>query len=252
MKTKVEVDTTEFMKQVERVVARGCSVMAVELNKRVAQVLIGAKGYKGAVHLTRKATASRIKRDLLKKYQAHQVAGTYKAHKRLGFAKAPQGGTKPVPLVIIKASKMLKKKGQSKGLGIAGWRAAVSGASALIMKARDQSRAYLAAGWLNCAKDLGVDIKSRLVKLRHESGIKRPASASNAFRATSGNLEVRCYNASADEGTAAGAIVQEGLNAGIAEQVKDMETHLQKRAEEAMAKAARDAEFAARSTIRYA
>ena len=219
MNIQIDVNTAKFAQTLERVVAAGKKTFADDMNRRVAQVLIGAKGFKGAVHFTRKATKGRIKRDLRKKYPARQA----------------RGGTKPVPLMIIKASQTLKQKGISKGLGAAGWRAAVSRASQRLEKRRDASRAFLAAGWIKCAGDLGVKIKTRLSKQLFANG---RASKSVAFRATMRNLEVRAYNSAADEGTTAGAIIHEGLNAGIAEQIRDMELYLQRKAEKAMSKTA--------------
>mgnify|MGYP003351552677 FL=1 len=228
----------------------GRKTMAVALNKYCAQVCIGSKGYKGAVHFTRKATAARIKSDLKRKYPAHQRGGIFhKSRNKLSIA--GHGGTKPVPLGIIKASKMLKKKGQSKGLGRQGWRAAVSAGYELILSKRIQSRAYLAAGWINCARDLGVPPnKTRTVKLYDNYG-KNPASHSYAIKATSGNLEVRAYNVAVDD-EGSRAVAEPALNQAIAEQIRDMETYMQQETEKAMQRAIWQQEYAAKSVIRYA
>lgn len=205
----MSVNLREFRAQIRAVVVATGKESASVLNKNAVKVLIGAKGIKGAVHLTPKVTKGQIRRDLNKKYRT---------------------GGKSVKLLWILASKKLKKEGIGKGMKPDQWRELVASAAERIAGARDQSRAYLAAGWLNCLPGLGHHSKAA-------RGVKvypgRKASKSYAIGATPGKLSMVAYNAAAEPGTRAGQIIEAALNGAIANATADMKQYLHDRVEAA-------------------
>jgi hypothetical protein len=243
MKASIEVNTAEFMRQVEAVVKVGKLTAAQALNRNAIKVLIGAKGVKGAVQLTRKATPARIRRDL-----NNQVTSW-----------ALGGGTHSTKLLWTKATKLLVKQGKRlSGRTLREWNTMVSAAAKRIADARDASRAFLAAGWLNCVRDLGRtrrdggngrSIRGVHVRSGGKSRTGGSAEASYAKMATLKSLEVICYNAAA-EGEGAESIVQTALNQAIANATADMEVYTKRKIEEEMARQAAVASAQRSITIR--
>ena len=113
------------------------------------KVLIGTGTGEGLVQLTRKATVARIKSDLNK-----PVAG------RLGKASSPRGRTITRPLLFWLALNVMKRTGAGYMPEI------VKQTMAAILKMRIASRAYIAAGWLHCARDLHE--KSPYLQKKHK------------------------------------------------------------------------------------
>lgn len=221
----VTADLKTFHAQIERMVVEFKKDAAKELNKRAIQVLIGSKGFKGAVHFTKKATSARIKSDLNRKYY---VAG------RRGNK---SGGD--VKLLWILASKRITKNGGGKGLPPAAYRAKVAAVADNIWHQRNASRAFLAAGWLNCVRQLegaGLNTLSGKAKAGVSLHSHGRASKSWARGAVPGRLIAQCWNAAAEPGTAAGNIVEQGLAQGINAQIADMEKYFQMKLEKSLQK----------------
>lgn len=236
-KVLIHSDLSQFKKLCQRIIIERKKDAATELNKRAIQVLIGAKGYQGAVQLTKKTSPARIKRDMRRKVsvprwsQANQTMGSHH-----------------VPTNNILAARWLKKKGVGKGMSFATWRATVSVASRKIEAHRQASRAFLAAGWLNCVRDLEKATPGLKMTGKSTKGVKLypngKASKSFAKAAVAGLHTTACYNAAAEPGTPAGVIVETALEQGISEQIRDMETHLQKELEKSAIRVIRRMVFA--------
>ena len=208
----------EFQDMLRRRIAVESKKTSAEIvNKCALQTLIGSGGGAGAVNTTIKATRAQIKKDLGTMYHG-------------------------VKLVTLLAVKIIAKQGLNfktkKERNMA-----VSAASKRIFAARDKSRAFLAAGWLRAALDLGprtrTGISGSQRKLIHLTG---RASQGKAIPAKPGNIKCICYNNSVDgslrrkKGGSGKAwdIVQNGLNLAIANQTRDMEIHVVRKETEAM------------------
>lgn len=217
----------EFQDMLKRRIAADTKRTGAQVvNKCALQVLIGGKGVKGAVHTTPKATKGRIRSDLNKKMTVWDFGG----------------GTHQAKLLFVKASKLLKKQGH-KFQNLAQWNALVSGAAQLIASKRDQSRAFLAAGWLQAALDLGRRTRTGTTgvqrNLIHPVG---RAKKGYAVTATPDNLRVVCYNNSVEKRGGGGddpvayAIVQRGLDVALENARRDLEIYVVRKEYEQMLK----------------
>lgn len=213
-----------FREDIRRIIIARGKVASEELNKRVIQVLIGAKGYQGAVHLTRKATEARIRKDLNKTYH---VAGRLE---RSATGRITKSGS-DVKLIYILASKRITENGGAKGLTFEHYRQFVGQVAQQIYEYRIKSRAYLAAGWLAAAHDLMEKTPGNWTGKASPEVQVRPghkAAESWAEMATPSFLSCAVYNTACDPGTVEGDIAMEGIEKGMAEQIRDMESHLEK------------------------
>jgi len=196
------------------------------LNKRSVQVLIGSKGFPGAVQITKKATKQQIRKDLNKKYH---VAGS-----RGGKS----GGD--VKLLWILASKALKKQGIGKGMNPVQWRSAVAQMAERIWKARDASRAYLAAGWLAAVRAMGHTRRSDNGRSLRPVGTSKGRIGWGSI-ATTSKLRFEAYNNAISNGPHdrrgyVESLVKGALQLAIRSQRRDMEQHLKRTIEKTMRK----------------
>jgi hypothetical protein len=171
------------------------------------KVLIGSGTGDGLVQLTRKATAARIKSDLNK-----PVSG------RLGKPSSPRGRTITRPLLFWLALNVLKRTGAGYIPEI------VKQTMAAILKMRIASRAYIAAGWLFCARDLHekspyLQKKHKLTRLKQRNipTVDKAAggTAAQSFSVTytgDKRCSVKLYNTSRGGDTVGMEFVQQAIN----------------------------------------
>lgn len=183
------------------------------LNKAVLTVAVGSSSGFGLVQLTQKATKSRIERDLKRN--------------KLGLKLAVRS---------------LKKKGAKIT------NAAVSAEYERIRKARVQSRAYIAAGWLHAARDLARKVPSHsLSRLRDGKNmpVRDDASAAQSFAraATSGSLTAGLFNTSRGAGS---VCPDEVVQVAVNYTVKDMQIYLERKFGAAMTDATQGTDTARR------
>jgi len=154
------------------------------------KVLIGSGTGDGLVQLTRKATVARITADLNK-----PVAGRTNAV-RLKSGKMRAGRPQTKPLLFWLALQVMKRTGAGNIPEI------VRQTMAAILKMRIKSRAYIAAGWLWCARDLHekspyLQKKHKLTRLKQRNipTVDKAArgTAANSFAAP---VKVNGYTAS--------------------------------------------------------
>ena len=175
------------------------------LDDAALKVLVGSGTGDGLVQLTRKATKERIKADLSK-----PVAG------KLGKG---SGRTITRPLLFWLALNAMKRTG-------AGYLPElVKQTMAAILKLRIASRAYIAAGWLWCARDLhekspGLQKKHKFTRLkaRNMPMVDKASrgTAANSFAIPAHTIGNRCvvtlYNTSRGGDTVGMEFVQQAIN----------------------------------------
>jgi hypothetical protein len=222
----IKVDLREFTKQMKESAKQSKKTAKEFLNKRSIQVLIGSKGYKGAVGLTKKTTKAKIRQDLGKKYGVGTQELITRGKNNGQLKKKITWIQKPKQLLILLAAKALKKQ------GIANTPSNMAAMMLRIFKARDASRAYLAAGWLHAVRAMG--------QLRRSDNNRslRPVGTSKGrigwgTLATDGKLRFEAYNNAESDGPRDNRsrrenIIKIGLLAGIHEQVRDMRDFLKK------------------------
>ena len=211
----------EFKNTVQRLAKEAKKEHADVLNKNSIKVLIGAKGVKGAVQLTPKATKARIRRDLNRKLTSWALGG----------------GTHQAKLLFMEASKLLVKQGRRlKGMTLKEWNTLVAATAQRIAAARDASRAYLAAGWLNCVRDLGrtrrTDAPAGQQRSIRGVQVKEGGRAAKSYGigATPNRLRTFAINMAAN-GPKAEAIVEKALQQGVVNAIADMNKYLKERLE---------------------
>jgi hypothetical protein len=213
--TIMRVDLAEFTAQMQLNRKLSKKTGMEFLNNRSVQVLIGSKGYKGATSTTKKVSKAQIRKDMNRKIQT------------------PEG---PVKLLMLLASQACKKQGLGKGNGRAGWNSAVSQMMIRIYKARDASRAYLAAGWLAAVRQMGHKRRSDNNRSLRPVGTSRGQIGYGTL-ATEGRLRFEAYNNAVslgpnDNPSRREQIITKGLNMAIANQISDMKTYLEKKMNE--------------------
>ena len=118
------------------------------------------------------------------------------------------------------------------------WRCEVSQACERVLKARIQSRAYIAAGWLFAARDLAKkvpgntlsNLSDRRVLMKDAAG----ASKSYAIPASRMNLSTTLYNVS----NGAGVVVTPGMiQLAINSEVKNLEKYFTQQMDKAVRRA---------------
>ena len=207
MSATLTADLSEFRAQMEQNRKLSKKTGKEFLNKRSIQVLIGSKGFKGAVGTTKKVSKAELRRDLARKWHG-------------------------VSILNIQARKSLKKD------GIKATREEVKLRASWILKARDASRAYLAAGWLAAVMAMGHTMRSdRNVPLK-PVGSSRGRIGYGSL-ATEGRLRFAAYNNAVSNGphdnpARRNAIVTAGLQAAIRNQIADMKQYLQREMQKMM------------------
>lgn len=189
-----------------------------ELNKQLLQLVIGAKGSKGLVQLTKKATVERITADMSKLVNNGSRGGkTRTLGQMLGIL-------------------LLKKRGEAITA------ASIDSAAAAILKARIQSRAFIAASWLLSGRELAKHVPSaRLdrmgdgdIPVRHGGYVEKTARAipatlnQNVFTASVFNTSPSHPN-NTQGGKSAGAekVARAGMNRALGNAIRDMKKKIQ-------------------------
>lgn len=184
------------------------------------KVLIGSGTGDGLVQLTRKATKERIKADM-----SVPVSGT------LGRPSGGKGRTITRPRLFWLALQWLKQNGRPFS------KESVKEVMSVILKMRIASRAYIAAGWLWCARDLHekspyLQKKHKLTRLRAKDMpmVDKAAggSAAQSFSVTyagDNQCSVTLYNTSRGGDTVGMEFVQQAINNAT----KDVQEYIDKK-----------------------
>jgi hypothetical protein len=232
--TGITVDLSEFNEQMAKCRKMSRKTGAEFLNKRSVQVLIGSKGFKGAVGLTKKTTTAQIRKDLNKKYGVGTQEVQTKGKNKGQLKKKITWLQKPRPLLVLLAGKALRKQ------GIKNTRENMKAMMLRIFQARDSSRAYLAAGWLAAVREMGHTQRSDNNRSLRPVGTSRGRMGYGNL-ATEGNLRFQAYNDAVSKGPKDNparreAIVKVGLLQAIQGQVADMKQYLQREMEKMLRK----------------
>ena len=228
-----------FRQQMRAILAEGKKEEVDFLNKRCVQVLIGSKNHPGAVALTQKATAAQIRKDLNRKYGVGTKEVITRGKNKGQLSRTTTWISKPTKLLWLLAAKMLVKQGIT--LRTCGsfsvWNARIAEAALRIASARDQSRAYLAAGWLAAVRAMGYTRRSDTNRSLRPVGSSKGTIGYGSL-ATKTKLKFEAYNNAAAKGPRnrpgnTEAIITKALNESISGQRKDMEEYLAKKLEEA-------------------
>jgi len=201
------------------------NVLANVVQDAAMKVLIGSGTGEGVVGLTRKATVARIKADL-----SRPVVGRTNAV-RLKSGKTRAGRPQTKPLLFWLALQVMKRTGAGNIPEI------VRQTMAAILKMRIKSRAYIAAGWLWCARDLHekspyLQKKHRLTRLKARN-MPMVDKASNGTAAQSFSVtyngkdqcSVTLYNTSRGGDTVGMEFVQQAIDNATA----DVQVYLDKK-----------------------
>ena len=234
MNVSIKCDLSEFTAQMalNRTLSKKTGVEF--LNKRSVQVLIGSKGYQGAVSTTKKTTKAQIIKDLGKKYGVGTQEMQTKGKNKGQLKKKITWIQKPRPLLVLLAGKALRKQ------GIKNTRENMKAMMLRIFQARDSSRAYLAAGWLSAVREMGYTQRSDNGRSLRPVGTSRGRMGYGNL-ATEGNLRFQAYNDAVSKGPQDNparreAIVKVGLLQAIQGQVADMRQYLQREMEKMLRK----------------
>lgn len=190
------------------------------------KVLVGSGTGAGLVGLTRKATEARIRADLNK-----PVVGRTNAI-RLKSGKVRQGRPRTKPLLFWLALRVMKNTGAGNIPEI------VKQTMSAILKMRIKSRAYIAAGWLWCARDLYekspyLQKKHRFTRLKERNMpmVDKTASgtAANSFATP---VRVAGYTASivlTNTSRGGGTVGIEGVQQAVDNAEKDIMEYVDKK-----------------------
>lgn len=207
LQTRINTNLDGFLAKLKLISEVSKKTLPDQLNKQMLQLIVGAKGSRGLVQLTAKATEARIRSDLAKTV-------TY----RLPGGRAITGR-----LSRILAAQFLHRRGDKITEG------ALDGAEAALIKARIQSRAYIAASWLWAAQALAPFVKGNtLSRLRDKDiPLKSDGDAYNAFDKTKaavpGRLRVSIYNTARGADIIASKAVPRALNNAAKDMAKYIE-----------------------------
>ena len=234
MKVTFKCDLSEFIAQMALNKTMSKKTGAEFLNKRSVQVLIGSKGYQGAVSTTKKTTKAQIRKDLGKKYGVGTQEMQTKGKNKGQLKKKITWIQKPRPLLILLAGKALRKQ------GIKNTRENMKAMMLRIFNARDASRAYLAAGWLAAVREMGYTQRSDNNRSLRPVGTSRGRIGYGTL-ATEGNLRFVAYNNAVSNGPQDNparreSIITAGLNLAIQNQIADMKQYLQREMEKMLRK----------------
>jgi len=234
MNVSIKCDLSQFTAQMQLNRTLSKKTGAEFLNKRSVQILIGSKGYKGAVSTTKKTTTAQIRKDLGKKYGVGTQEMQTKGKNKGKLKKKITWIQKPTQLLILLAGKALRKQ------GIKNTPSNMRAMMLRIFKARDASRAYLAAGWLAAVREMGHTQRSDNNRSLRPVGTSRGRIGYGTL-ATEGNLRFAAYNNAVSKGTQDNparreAIVTAWLNLAIQNQIADMKQYLQREMEKTLRK----------------
>ncbi|MEI6537008.1 MAG: hypothetical protein WCN98_16815 [Verrucomicrobiaceae bacterium] len=234
MNVSIKCDLSQFTAQMQLNRTLSKKTGAEFLNKRSVQVLIGSKGYQGAVNTTKKTTKEQIRKDLGKKYGVGTQQMQTKGKNKGKLKKKITWIQKPRPLLVLLAGKALRKQ------GIENTPSNMRAMMLRIFKARDASRAYLAAGWLAAVREMGYTQRSDNSRSLRPVGTSRGRIGYGTL-ATEGNLRFVAYNDAVSNGPQDNparreAIVTAGLNLAIQNQIADMKQYLQREMEKTLLK----------------
>jgi hypothetical protein len=172
----LKYDFTAFNKAIAQKIQLSKTSVPDILADAAMKILIGSGSAPGLTKLTRKATIERIKSDM-----KVMVMGRTNAGKMLKSGKRQSGRPQMRSRLTWLALRWLKTRGEPKTKDL------VRKAMAAILAARIKSRAYIAAGWLFCARSLlignpGLQKKHKLTRLK-DSNIptREDATAANSF-----------------------------------------------------------------------
>jgi hypothetical protein len=210
LQTKIAVSLKGFREKLKLIAAVSNRTFPDELNKQMLQLVIGAKGSKGLVQLTQKATEARIRADMDRPV-------TYRL---------PGGKSITGPLVRVLAAQWLKRQGAHIN------KAAIDTAAQKIINRRVHfRRAYIAASWLFSAQQLARSVKNSTLTRLSDSDIpqiqggKAKDSAGKTIAAVPRSLRTVVFN------TAIGAdkIAQKAIPRALSNAAKDMGKYIAKK-----------------------
>jgi hypothetical protein len=205
--TKLEVNLTKFHERMREIQKYSGRTFADELNKQMLQLVIGAKGSRGLVQLTQKATEAQIRADLAKTVTYRFLAG--KAHTG--------------PLSRVLAAQWLRRK------GVPITRVTLHNAEQQIIDRRTKfRRAYIAASWLYSAQRLAKSVKGNTLTRLNDGDIpqvkggKAEDAADKTIAAQESKLRTVVFN------TAVGAskIARKAIPRALANATKDMGAYI--------------------------
>lgn len=206
---RTEVNLAKFQAKLKEYVRVSKKSFAASLNKQMLQLVVGAKGKRGLVGYTQKATEARIRADLAR-VVTYRIAGR-------GADKAFTA-----PLSRVLAAQALWAK------GIRITRAALDAKEANVIKQRVvHTRAYIAASWLFAAQKIAASVPgntlTRLQDIPMDSQKNAAKAEGKTFAATWNRLNTTVFN------TAIGAmkIAAKSVPKALAASVRDMEKYIQ-------------------------
>lgn len=223
MNKRTTVSLAGFQRTVAAIAQVKKTLFADELNKQMLKVLVGAKGVKGLVQLSRKASAEEIRAEMARPV-TYAIKGRGKAFTNR--------------LSRVLAAQALHKKGGKITRG------ELDAMEQTIIKARVRSRAFIAASWLFSAFDLARHVPGS--DLNRDSNVpmtteaRRPgkrASDADSDPARAGKDKVTVFNTADGAAKITGGMIPRALNNAR----KDMIKYLGRKFGEAVAKRRRDA-----------
>lgn len=217
---RTEVNLAKFQAKLKEYVRVSKKSFAASLNKQMLQLVVGAKGKKGLVGYTQKATEARIRADLAR-VVTYRIKGAQPFTARLSR--------------VLAAQALFRQ-------GIHITRAALDAKEANIIKQRvNHTRAYIAASWLFAAQKIAASVPGNTLNRLGDSDIPRDSKKSAAkaegktFAATPSRLSTTVFN------TAEGAskIAAKAVPKALAASVRDMEKYIQAELGRALARETR-------------
>lgn len=215
LRTRIDVNLTQFFAKVKEIQKISNRTLPDELNKQMLQLIVGAKGSKGLVQLTDKATEARIRADLAK-------VVTYSL---------PGGRSAAAPLGRLLAAKALRNKGTPR---------THANLDAMVKRITDarvnHRRAYIAASWLFAARQLAQSVAGNTLSRMDDIPMNDSGTAAGAFDKTKAavpkQLKVVIFN------TAIGAdkVAQKAIPRALGNATRDMAKYIGRKLGEAFAR----------------
>lgn len=203
---RTEVNLAKFQAKLKEYVRVSKKSFAASLNKQMLQLVVGAKGKKGLVGYTQKATEARIRADLAR-VVTYRIKGAQPFTARLSR--------------VLAAQALFRQ-------GIHITRAVLDAKEANVIKQRVvHTRAYIAASWLFAAQKIAASVPgntlTRLQDIPMDSQKNAAKAEGKTFAATENRLNTTVFN------TAIGAmkIAAKSVPKALAASVRDMEKYIQ-------------------------
>lgn len=196
---KIELDTNALSAAIRAYAGATKKDLADVVNRAGRAVILGGKGVRGAVQLTKKASAAAISEALKKDGLAFQILNSPRARK----PKKLSGWT---------------SKGKT--------RAEINEAARQLIAARRSSAAYIVAGWLKAAAGFGFTTRKRV------SG-KGLAAKSYATKATPGRLVATLANLARGADIVGRGALQQAVNNAAADMMAYAERKMSQTASKA-------------------